>query len=210
MRNTWIAAAALAAGLSFVLGLTYAVSSGTVPAAQAQEANCPEDVLTAEVNCLRIVKDTNPETEGEDFSFDSSEGDFSLNDDESAALTTGGDSIEVTEEETDGWSLVDINCSETEGVEVTVDQGDRTVTADFSGLDAGEFAEVECTFVNEMEDTPTATATATATTTATATATSTTQATVAVATATRTPVPPTATTVPPVISPPATGSGGLK
>jgi hypothetical protein len=101
-----------------------------------------------------------------------------------------------------------IACSEPDGVEVTVDEDAGSVEVDFSGLDESEFAEVTCEFTNEEDATPTPTTTSTVTPTTTAT----TQVTVQVnPTATRTPVPPAATVVPGgTISPPATGSGGLK
>jgi hypothetical protein len=201
-----MAGGVLAAGALLVGILAYFGGQGTTPAAQAQEA-CPADS-----NCVIVTKDAGGDDEP-DFSFNSSEGDFSLNDGESETLSIDDNgTITVSEDETDGWSLVDIDCDEPG--EVSVDENGTSVEVDFSGLADDEFETVNCTFINEMDATPTSTSTATATATATATSTTSagtatpTRTTVVIGQATNTPVP-TATSGG-VISPPSTGDGGLK
>jgi hypothetical protein len=200
----------LAAGVLAVFGAA-ALNGGSSPAAQAQT---PEDCETAEVSCLFITKETDPEDEDPDFGFDVSganEGDFELNSGETEPLTTDiGGIIEVAEEETEGWVLDSIECTDDQQVDVEVDEDNGTVTVDFSDLEA-EGGVIECTFTNEQEATPTPTATATTTSTAVPTTTSTPVVTIAAPTATRTTAPVAPTPIPGgTISPPATGSGGLK
>ena len=213
MRNHWLGGGLLAAGTLLAVGVAYIFSGGSGSVVQAQATECPDEGA----HCLLIIKETDPEDTDQDFDFasDSEEGAFSLGSGESAALTIDeAGTITVVEEETDGWTLADISCDEPEGVDVDIDEGAREVSVEFGEI----FAEVTCTFTNEMDDTPTPTATATQTATATGTVTTTVTTTVAPsASATQAPtntaVPPTATTsagTGGTISPPSTGSGGLK
>jgi hypothetical protein len=217
MRKHWIGGGLLGAGLLLFLGLVFVSGQGTTPSAEAQTA-CDDDV-----QCLVVTKEAE---EDEEFSFssDANEGDFEIDTGESMALSTDdGESITVTEDELDGWTLAGIDCDDNDidGVDIDVNEDDGSVTVDFADVADGEFATVECTFTNEMEATPTATATATGT--ATATATSTAEATATTTTTSQsaaTPVVPTPiapTPQPPAsevqsgtISPPTTGSAGLK
>jgi hypothetical protein len=210
MRKHWISGGLLAAGVLVVFGVA-ALSGGSPPAASAQT---PDDCELETESCVLITKETDPEDDDPDFSFDVSganEGDFELNSGETELLTTDINGvIEVSEEETEGWVLESIDCNDEQLVDVDVDEANATVTVDFSDLEA-EGAVIECTFTNE-EVPATATATATTTSTTVPTATATPIVTVAVnPTATRTTAPvatPTVTTG--TISPPSTGSGGLK
>jgi hypothetical protein len=115
---------------------------------------------------IRIIKDTNPETSGIEFDFDSALlGDFDLEDDESVLFQVGpGGVFVVTENLFGDWDLVAINCSGA-GVVFNVNLAAETVTIT---IEDGEDA--VCTFVNELEEdeeveTPTPTNTPTTTTT---------------------------------------------
>ena len=216
MRNQWLGGGALAAGFLVFAGLVFGAVPGSAPSVQAQSAECP-DVDDEEVQrCLVIAKLTDPDdddTTDFDFEFDSS--DFSLENGEAIALELeDGETHEVTEAETDGWTLANIDCEDDEGVDVDEDVGDMTVTITVTA-EEDEDAYVTCTFVNEMDATPTATSTATATTTSTATATSTSNAGTSNTPVVPTPIAPTPRPVTSevqsgTISPPSTGSGGLK
>lgn len=223
MRNQLMGGGVLAAGLLLVLGLVFVSGQGGTPTAEAQ--TCEGDA-----NCVIISKEADDDGE---FSFTTSEGDETIGGGESFAIDVDeGGSATVTEDETEGWTLASIECDEPDGVDVSADEEAGSVAIDFSGLADGEFETVECTFTNEMEEEEaTATTTATVATTAEATATATEEAsdsaastTTATATSSNpssagTPVIPAVTPRPSstqqveaagVISPPTTGSGGLK
>ena len=208
MRNHWMGGGLLAAGTLLVLGAGYIAGGGSGSVVQAQAAEC-----VAESNCVLIVKETDPDDSDQDFAFesDADQGDFELNGGDSERLSIDDDgTITIVEAETDGWTLTDISCETDEGVEDDIDEGAGSVTIDFGALGEGEFASASCTFTNEMDATPTATATTTSTATATPTTSATTTV-AATATPTSTPVAPTPTvSTGGTISPPSTGSAGLK
>jgi hypothetical protein len=211
------------------MGLLVMSGQGTTPSAQAQASECPDGAV---VRCLTIVKEAEVEDDADvtfDFGIDISgdTDDFTLEAGGSAAFELlDGETHSVTEAELDGWSLMDIDCSDAEGVEVAEDEDSGTVTVEVTATEE-EDASVTCTFTNEQTATPTATATATATGTAEAeddgeeeddgTTTPTTTSSGNSATpVVPTPIAPTprppASTVESggTISPPSTGSAGLK
>lgn len=160
--------------------------------------------------CLVIIKETDPPGDTQDFEFEHEHNgamtDFELEDGEMEAFTLGDDEPHtVTETVPEGWVLTDIDCDDSQGVDVNEGDESVTVTVDLGGA---EFASAVCIFHNEREPTPTPTATATTTATPTATPTGTQTP------PTITPVPPTATSAPPsnggTIIPPSTGSGALR
>ncbi len=148
---------------------------------------------------IEIIKDTNPETSGISFDFDSSLGGFDLEDDGQQVfshLIAG--SYTFSENEPAGWHLEDIDCG---NADVTISLASEQVI-----VHLGQDEDVVCYFINEPDD-PTVTPTAT-TDDETPGATS---------TPTRTPIPtltpsPTPTQVVIVsgtVTPPSTGDGGL-
>ena len=209
MRNQLMGGGVLAAGLLLVLGLVFVSGQGSVPAVHAQ-TTCDDD----EAHCLVITKQTDPADDDQDFAFNN--GAFEISDGESEAFSvesTG--SLTVTEDEVDGWTLSAISCDDDEFVEI--DEAGGSVTVDFAEFDEEEeLVTVSCTFLNEIDETPTATTTATATTEATSTSTTTPAATSAAGTPVvptpiaPTPAPPASQVESGTISPPTTGSAGLK
>ena len=150
---------------------------------------------TEEPGSIRIVKDTDPETNNIDFDFDIDNGlpDFDLEDDESRTFSNlDPDTYRVREIERDGWTLTNISCS---GGSVDVDLGLERVRI---FLEAGE--NITCRFNNVRDEDPTETPEPTETPTEIP------------PTSTNTPTPPTATpTLIAEVSPsrlPNTGQGG--
>ena len=95
---------------------------------------------------ITIIKDTNPETSGISFDFDSDLGDFDLADDESVQFTGLADvDFSFIENPPAGWVLVDITCN---AADYNTNIPSRGLVVD---LQPGE--DVTCTFVNEpVED----------------------------------------------------------
>jgi hypothetical protein len=101
--------------------------------------NTPEDP-----GRIRIIKDTDPESNNVEFDFDSTLGDFDLEDDESTLFSNLDEgTYTFTENETGGWNLIDIDCS---GGSHAIDLGLERVRV---FLDSGD--DVTCTFFNEEE-----------------------------------------------------------
>ena len=109
--------------------------------------NAVSDTITVQcTGSLTITKDTEPETTGVSFDFDGSF-EFQLADDGSISLTgLAAGTYTITEDEADGYRLVDIDCSA--GAKATVSLASETLTLTLS---AGE--NVECTFTNEQIET---------------------------------------------------------
>ena len=228
MRNKFVGGGALAAGILLVLGLLFVSGQGSAPSAQAQAPECPDN--QDPVRCLTIIKAVDDATDAPDFDFTFDGAAFALGAGEEASfeMDDGGTHV-VVEGEIADWELSAISCGTSEGVSITQDLVTGTLTVTVTAPD-DEDASATCTFTNMAEETatPTQTATTTATTTTTATATTTATTTTADATPTTaavdnsTPVVPTVvpftpTPRPPAsevqsgtISPPTTGSGGLK
>ena len=106
--------------------------------------NIDVDAFTPSIS---ICKDTNPETEGKEFDFESDDlDDFSLEDDDCEEVTepNAGEYV-ITEREVPGWNLTEIDCTGTDDGNIDVDLADNRVTVD---LEEGE--DVECTFTNTL------------------------------------------------------------
>ena len=231
MRNQLLGGGALAAGLLLVLGLLFISGQGSAPAAHAQTPECPDN--QDPVRCITIAKAVDDDADAPDFDFTFDATAFALGAAEEASFVLDDDGTHVvTEAETDGWTLGDIACSNSQGVTLVEDVEAGTLTITVTAAD-DEDASATCVFMNAADAEATATATQTATTTTTTTTATTTTTTAAESTATptettdssaaaNTPVVPTVvpftpTPQPPAsevqsgtISPPATGSGGLK
>ena len=179
-----------------------------------------DSVITQVTGCagsIKIIKDTNPETDDEEFDFSGDLGDFTLMDDGSRLFSNlSPGTYDVTESDLpDNWELDSIVCT---GGDYTVT--DETVSIQ---LDAGE--NVVCTFTNEEDSdrkipTPTPTATPSPTPTPTPSPTPTPnffeqRGSAGGAVLPLQPQRPQATPVAPqqqapsVIQPPRTGDGGL-
>jgi hypothetical protein len=97
-------------------------------------------------NKITISKDTDPEDDSHDFDFESSLGDFSLEDDESKVFTNVDDgTYTFTEDHEDDWDLTDIVCSGSG--HWVIDEDDREVKITVDGDE-----EVTCEFNNEKEE----------------------------------------------------------
>jgi prealbumin domain-containing protein len=102
------------------------------------------EIENSETGTITIVKDTNPETSGISFDFDSDLGDFDLEDDDSEQFTGLNDTaISFIENPPPGWVLVSIVCN---AEDYTVNLETRGVVVD---LLPGE--DVTCTFTNEPD-----------------------------------------------------------
>ena len=143
--------------------------------------NIDVDPLTSSIS---VSKETDPAGSTQEFEFESDVpglDDFDLFDDETEEATdlAAGEYV-ITEEETPGWNLVEIDCTGTDDSNIDVDLADNRVTVDLAEGEDGE-----CRFTHEQK---VATATATPVPTDTPVPTNT-----PVPTSTNTPVPPTNT-----------------
>lgn len=191
-----------------VLGVATATSAGPETVLACGNGECvtptveiPTATPTPELATITIRKDTDPESDSPEFDFRLATrpgndliANFDLRDDESETFTVDPGAYDVEELAILGWSLLDIDCDGT-GETDDSDVIDRDVVIE---VDAGE--SVTCEFTNAPVVIPTLTPLPTSTPVVTATATA---------------VPPTATatatsTPPPAISPPDTGSAGLR
>jgi hypothetical protein len=235
---------ALAAAALVAIALSNWSGSNPIEA-QAAPPECGADNLgsvSAEqvFRCLEIVKETNPGGSSQDFTFDvvvnpptgpDQNDSFDLQDGDVAGydLATANTSYSITEEETAGWQLVDINCDDNDGFDVTYDMANNSVIMEYTGQIVGQAAFGVCVFTNERIETPTVTRTATSTATQTPTVTTTPEAATptvtatprrpnvggifdpgAIDTPTKVPTAVAPTKAPSGVKPPNTGDGGLR
>lgn len=136
---------------------TSVVSEGDAGVSESNTANNSdtEEITVSNCGTITIVKDTVP-NDAEDFGFSGDLGTFTLDDDSDGTLSNSQSftkvvgSYDVTEDESEGWELTDIDCGEDAGTVTNVST--RTATID---LDSGE--NISCTFTNEPPTTGTVT-----------------------------------------------------
>jgi hypothetical protein len=115
---------------------------------------------TPQRGSIRIIKDTDPETDDIEFDFDGSFPDFDLEDDQSVTFDDlEADSYTIEEDEGSEWNLSAISCN---ADDYDVSLGAERVVVH---LQAGE--DVTCTFNNVRDVDPTSTASPQATSTST-------------------------------------------
>jgi hypothetical protein len=99
----------------------------------------------AQQGSITITKDTDPETDGPAFDFDSPFGDFDLEDDGVKTFTgLAGGVYVVTENLPSGWTVIDIDCTDNDS--------NRTGSSAFIQLAPGEH--VTCEFRNRAPEAP--------------------------------------------------------
>jgi hypothetical protein len=118
---------------------------GSPQEARAQAPECEDQ----EAGTVCVVKVTDPEETDAEFDFNADGGDFTLGAGETNEVTLPdvGESITITEEEQEGWSVESIAC-DGEGVTVDeedVDSGSATLTVD------DEDATATCVFTNAQD-----------------------------------------------------------
>ena len=213
MRKRLFGGVAAAAALA-VIGMAMLVPLGQI------EAQVSDECASARGNrCLFIAKDTDPDAADEAFTFQYTHNgvteEFTLSDGEQAVIPFNDVSDNViTELASSGWILDVIDCRNEANVDVNVQLELARVTIAMVNANDPDTT-IECTFRNSLEFTPTPSSTPTETPSPTATATPE-ETEAASETATATPATPP-TSVPPTlqptsggITPPSTGSGGLK